>query len=83
MANLPGLFMMGIVTAITATASLKFLWLMWKGLWNDLKRWKKMTKKEQDSILPWITFRVVVTGPWVFWTGAGVFAFFKVCQEAL
>ena len=83
MANLPGLFVMGIAVAIVTTASLKFLGLMWKDLWNDLKRWKKMTEQEQDSIFRWITFRLVVTVPWVFWTGLLVFALFKVCQEVL
>ena len=70
---LVNLFLIGCAMVSAVLGYFTILWLMWKGVRDGMKRWKKMTEEEQANFVRLTGFKV----------GMGVFAFFKLCLEVL
>ena len=80
---LVNLFLIGCAIVSAALGYFTILWLMWKGVRDGMKRWKKMTEEEQANFVRLTGFKVVATVLLLELSGMGVFAFFKLCLEVL
>ncbi|OUN19412.1 hypothetical protein [Pseudoflavonifractor sp. An85] len=80
---LVNLFLIGCAMVSAVLGYFTILWLMWKGVRDGMKRWKKMTEEEQANFVRLTGFEVVAMVLILELVGAGVFAFFKLCLEVL
>lgn len=80
----PNLFALAALVILVILLYIFLLRWMWKGVRNDLKRWKKMTEEEQDNFYRWTVFRVMTTVLiLVFGIGTIAFSYFMVLLEVL
>lgn len=77
--GLVNLFLIGCATMIAVLGYFTILWLMWKGVRDGMKRWKKMTEEEQANFVRLTGFKVVAMVLILELVGWGVFAYFKLC----